>query len=117
MKGNEIEKNDKHFRLYLAGLLPDLSYYEYRHINKRERENGRDRYRFRLREIMDNEKAEVLSREDAKRTEADNVHHTACFVENLDGHELFDSLFNFENEEQGECLLKIGEEAQTLITE
>lgn len=117
LKGNEIEKNDKHFRLYLAGLLPDLSYYEYRHISKRERENGRDRYRFRLREIMDNEKAEVQEREDARKAEADNIHNTACFVEEFDSHQLFDSLFFFDNEEQGECLLKIGEEAQTLITE
>lgn len=117
LKGNEIERNDKHFRLYIAGLLHDLTYYEYKYISKQERENGRDRFRFRLREIMDNERVEVQEREQAKKSKADNVHHMACFVEHLDDHQLFNSLFVFGNEEQGECLLKIGDEAQTLITE
>lgn len=117
LKGNEIERNDKHFRLYIAGLLHDLTYYEYKYISKLERENGRDRFRFRLREIVDNEKVEVQQREQSKRSKADNVHHMACFVEHLDDHQLFNSLFVFSNEEQGECLLKIGDEAQTLIAE
>jgi hypothetical protein len=117
LKGNEIQKNDKHFRIYIAGLLPSLTYYEYKYVSRQEAENGRDRFRFRLREIMDNEKVEVQQREQTKQSKADNIHHMACFVEHLDSHQLFDSLFNFESEEQGECLLKIGEEAETLITE
>lgn len=117
LKGNEIEKNDKYFRLYIAGLLQDLTYYEYKYISKQERENGRDRYRFRLREIMDNEKSEVQQREQAKKSKADNIHNAACFVEYLDDHQLFDSLFQFDSEDQGNCLLKIGDEAQTLIAE
>jgi hypothetical protein len=117
LKGNEIEKNDKHFRLYIAGLLPDLTYYEYKHISKIEREEGKDRFRFKLREVMDNEKGEVQERERQKKSNADNVHHTACFVEHLDGYQLFDSLFWFESDDQGECLLKIGDEAQALIDE
>lgn len=117
LKGNAVEKNDKHFRLYIAGLLPDLTYYEYKYISKREREEGKDRFRFKLREIMDNEKPEVLEREHLKKSKADHIHHTECFVENLDSLQLFDSLFVFDNEEQGECLLKIGDEAENLIAE
>jgi len=117
LKGNEIEKNDRHFRQYIAGLLPDLTYYEYKHISKKEREEGKDRFRFKLREIMDNEKFEVQERERLKQAKADNIHHMACFIEHLDDHQLFDSLFFFENDEQGEALLLIGEEAEILVTE
>jgi hypothetical protein len=117
LKGNEIEKNDKHFRLYIAGLLPDLTYYEYKHISKREREEGKDRFRFKLREIVDNEKSEVLERERLKQATADNIHHMACFVEQLDDHQLFDSLFHFENPDHGESLLKIGDDANNLVVE
>ncbi|CAG9801990.1 unnamed protein product [Chironomus riparius] len=117
LKGNEIEKNDRHFRQYISGLLPDLTYYEYKHISKKEREEGKDRFRFKLREIMDNEKFEVQERERLKQAKADNIHHMACFVEHLDDHQLFDSLFYFENDEQGEALLQIGEEAEILVSE
>ncbi|KAG5681171.1 hypothetical protein PVAND_010629 [Polypedilum vanderplanki] len=117
LKGNEIEKNDKHFRLYIAGLLPDLTYYEYRHINKLEREEGKDRFRFKLREIVDNEKFEVQERERIKQATADRIHHTACFVEDFDDDQLFQSLFVFTNDGQGQCLLEIGEEANNLRDE
>lgn len=112
-----MEKNDKFFRLYIAGLLPDLTYYEYKHISKEEREEGKDRFRFKLREIMDNEKAEVQDRERMAKEREDNAHLTNCFVEYLDKHQLFDVLFCFDNDEQGKCLLAIGNEAQILISE
>lgn len=66
---------------------------------------------------MDNEKAEVEGRERIAREKEENIHLMKCFVENLDNHQLFDSLFVFDNEDQGECLLKIGGEVQNLIAE
>ena len=117
LKGNEVEKNDKFFRIFIAGLLPELSYYEYKYISREERDEGKDRFRFKLREIMDNEKAEVLDREQMVKDRADNIHLTACFVENFDKHQLFESLFQFDNEDQGECLLDIGGEEKNLIAE
>lgn len=117
LKGNEVEKNDKFFRIYIAGLLPELSYYEYKYITKEERDEGKDRFRFKLREIMDNEKVEVLDRERMVKDKADHIHLTECFVEHFDKHQLFESLFRFDNEEQGECLLDIGGEEKNLIAE
>lgn len=117
MKGNEVEKADKFFRIFIAGLLPDLTYYEYKYVSKEERDEGKDRFRFKLREIMDNEKAEVQEREQAAKSKEDNIHLTACFVENFDQHQLFDSLFVFDNEDQGDCLLNIGEEQKNLVAE
>lgn len=117
LKGNDVERNDKFFRIFIAGLLPELTYYEYKYVSKAERDEGKDRFRFKLREIMDNEKSEVQEREQFAKNKEVNIHLTACFVEHLDGHQLFDSLFVFDNEDQGNCLLNIGEEEKTLIAE
>jgi hypothetical protein len=59
----------------------------------------------------------VQERERMKKATADHIHHTACFVENLDDDQLFESLFIFSHEDEGQCLLKIGEEADNLISE
>lgn len=117
MKGNPIEKGDKFFRIFVAGLLPHLTYYENMHISRDQRDEGKDRFRFVLRGIMDDEKAEVEDRERLAREKDENIHLAKCFVENLDKHQLFDSLFVFDNEEQGDCLLNIGGEEKNLIAE
>lgn len=97
--------------------MPDLTYYEYKYISKEERDEGKDRFRFKLREIMDNEKIEVQEREQFTRDKLNNVHLMECFVEQLDVHQLFESLFCFDNQDQGLCLLNIGDEGKNLITE
>lgn len=112
-----MEKDEKFFRIYIAGLLPQLTYYENKYISREERDEGKDRFRFKLREIMDNEKAEVIERERVAREKEENVHFTKCFVEDLDKDQLFDSLFIFDNPEQGECLMRIGGEEKNLISE
>lgn len=117
LKGNAVEKSEKFFRIFIAGLLPQLTYYENKYISKEERDEGKDRFRFKLREIMDTEKVEVQERERIALDREKNVHLTKCFVEHLDKDQLFESLFWFENEEQGECLLNIGGEEKTLIAE
>lgn len=117
LKGNAVETNDRFFRIFIAGLLPDLTYYEYKYISKEERNEGKDRFRFKLREIMDNEKVEVLEREQMAKDKKNNIHLTECFVENFDKDQLFESLFVFDSEEQGHCLLNIGGEEKSLIAE
>lgn len=117
LKGNEIEKGDKFFRIYIAGLLPQLTYYENKYISKVHRDEGRDRFRFKLREIMDDEKFEVVERERIAREHEENIHLKKCFVEHLDKDQLFDSLFVFDSDDQGECLLDIGGEEKNLIAE
>lgn len=98
-------------------MLPDLTYYEYKYISKEERDEGKDRFRFKLREIMDNEKVEVLEREQDAKDRENNIHLTACFVDNFDKDQLFDSLFVFDSDDQGQCLLNIGGEEKNLIAE
>jgi Leucine Rich repeats (2 copies) len=117
MKGNELEKNEDFFRIYIAGLLPQLTYYENKYISKEERNEGRDRFRFEWREIMDFEKVEVQERERTVKEKVENLHYTKCFVEDLDKQQLLDSLFVFDSEDQGECLLNIGGEEKNLIAE
>ena len=117
LKGNDVEKNEKFFRIFIAGLLPQLTYYENKYISREERDEGKDRFRFKLREIMDNEKAEVQDREHFALDKEKTIHLRKCFVEDLDKDQLFNSLFVFDNEEQGECLLKIGGEEKNLISE
>lgn len=97
--------------------MPQLTYYQNKYISKVERDEGKDRFRFKLREIMDAEKVEVQERERFSREREENIHFTECFIEHLDQDQLFDSFFVFENEEQGECLLNIGGEEKMLKTE
>lgn len=117
LKGNPVERDDKFFRIYIGGLLPDLTYYEYRHIGKVEREEGKDRFRFKLREIMDNERVEVQEREKRTKDNLDFIHYSECFVEHLDKSQLFESLFDFSSEDEGKSLLMLNGEEQVLIAE
>jgi hypothetical protein len=117
LKGNPVEQNDTFFRIYIAGLLPDLTYYEYKHVSKVEREEGKDRFRFKLREIMDNEKLEIQEREKKIKDNLDFIHFSNCYVEDLDKNQLFESLFMFENEDEGKHLLKLNGEEDMLISE
>lgn len=98
-------------------MLPQLTYYQNKYISKVERNEGKDRFRFKLREIMDAEKVEVEERERIAREREENIHFSECFIEQLDNDQLFTSLFVFENEEQGECLLNIGGEEKILKSE
>lgn len=103
--------------MFIGALLPNLTYYEYKYISKEERDEGKDRFQFQLFEVMNNEKIEVQEREQSARDKLNLVHLMECFVEQLDQHQLFESLFCFENEDQGSCLVNIGEEGQNLISE
>lgn len=66
---------------------------------------------------MDNEKLEVLDREQKAKDKENNIHLSACFVENFDKDQLFESLFVFDGDDQGKCLLNIGGEEKSLISE
>ncbi len=115
LKGNEIERRDRHFRIFIAGLLPNLHYYENVYITKAEREEGRDRFRFKLRDITDKEATELVSRDFEAKERENEIHSTKCFVENFN--QLFNSLFQFDSVDEGGCLLEIGEDADLLVEE
>lgn len=58
---------------------------------------------------------EIRKRERAEQELADEVRLSSCFVEFLNENQLFESMF--ENDENGKILRLIGDEAQELINE
>ncbi|XP_062706990.1 dynein regulatory complex subunit 3-like [Aedes albopictus] len=109
------EDKDKPLRLYVACLLPHLKYYQYVLIKPEEREAGKDIYTRELQDILENEKFEIIERERIAKEKADEVYLSKSFVEHLNGHRLFESLFI--EDPDGEALLAIGEDAVELKNE
>lgn len=68
-----------------------------------------------LQDILENEKFEIVERERIAKEKADEVYLSKSFVEHLNGHQLFESLFI--DDPDGEALLAIGEDAVELKNE
>uniref|UniRef100_A0A182JCY1 Dynein axonemal assembly factor 1 homolog n=1 Tax=Anopheles atroparvus TaxID=41427 RepID=A0A182JCY1_ANOAO len=105
----------KPLRLYLATLLPQLKYYEYILIRPKERDTGKEIFQRELLDILELERIEIIERTNAANERDDEVRLSKSFVEHLNGHQLFDSLF--EGDSEGEALLSIGSEAMDLKDE
>lgn len=114
MEGNPIAFNpDIPIRIYVAAFLPQLKYYNYICIKNSERTTGAEMFRRELREIVENEQGEIAERELNEKSIADEIRLSDSFVEFLNEHQLFYSLF--ENNAEGKILMMIGEEAQDLF--
>lgn len=110
MEDNPIANNPEiPLRIYLAACLPHLKYYNYICIKSNEIEAGSEMFRRELREIEENEKDELAAREKFEKSASDEIRLSECFVEFLNEHQLFDSLF--ENDPDGTTLMMIGDEA------
>lgn len=64
---------------------------------------------------METEKIEINEREKIAKEKDDEVHLSACFVEHLNNHQLFESFF--EDDLSGKALLSIGKEANELLNQ
>lgn len=64
---------------------------------------------------MEKEADEKLEEDAQAAEEADHVFYTTCYVEYLNGHQFFLSLF--EHDPEGQALLKIGEAVQDIYKE
>lgn len=64
---------------------------------------------------MELEKYEIVERERSAKEKADEVYLSKSFVEHLNGHQLFSSLFT--GDPDGEALLAIGNDALELKNE
>ncbi|XP_058126128.1 dynein regulatory complex subunit 3-like [Anopheles ziemanni] len=106
------QDTSKPLRLYLATLLPQLKYYEYILVRPNERDAGKDIFQRELIDILEHERIEIIERTNAAKERDDEVRLSKSFVEHLNGHQLFDSLF--EGDSEGEALLSIGSEAMDL---
>ncbi|XP_055597477.1 dynein regulatory complex subunit 3 [Uranotaenia lowii] len=116
MADNPIALDEsKPLRLYVACVLPQLKYYQYVLITPEERENGKTTFSRELQDIFEQEKNEIQERERTAREKADEIYLSSSFVEYLNAHQLFDSLF--EDDPDGSALMAIGEDALELKTE
>ncbi|XP_063919668.1 dynein regulatory complex subunit 3-like isoform X1 [Zophobas morio] len=93
------------FRLFIAAFLPHLVYYEYKLIYDMERELGQEIFGSKLRQLLESEEREREARMQIDKEIADAALHASSFVEYLNTHHLFDSLFL--NDDDGKHLLLI----------
>ncbi|XP_053662638.1 dynein regulatory complex subunit 3 [Anopheles marshallii] len=102
----------KPLRLYLATLLPQLKYYEYILIRPTERDAGKEKFQRELIDILEHERVEIIERTNAAKERDDEIRLSKSFVEHLNSHQLFESLF--QGDPEGAALLSIGAEAVDL---
>nr|DAA06417.1 TPA_inf: protein phosphatase [Drosophila ananassae] len=116
LEGNPIAKK-KDFCLlkYVIAILPKLNYYEYTFIKNELREESTSIFYRELREIEDKQEKEIQTRELHEREMSEAKRLASSFVEHLDGHQLFDSLWR--GDEDGRILMLVGLQAQELSDE
>ncbi|KAK7497342.1 hypothetical protein BaRGS_00011386 [Batillaria attramentaria] len=90
------------YRLYAAAILPHLVYLDYRLLDDDVRRKGYDRYQIQVEEILDNERKAAAAQEEAEKEAADFAYHSAAFIPNLNGPQLFEAMY--ENDEEGKIL-------------
>ncbi|XP_058984362.1 dynein regulatory complex subunit 3 isoform X2 [Musca domestica] len=116
LEGNPLAQESE-FSLsdYIAAILPKLKYYEYVAIGDEQRESARRRFYRELREIETNEEMELQARSQKLREEENAKRLSVSFVEHLNEHQLYESLWN--GDEDGRILMMIGEAANDLAEE
>ncbi|KAL5278736.1 LRRC48 family protein [Megaselia abdita] len=116
LEGNPIAENsEKPLRVYIAAVLPNLKYYNYTYLKDEEREKGQEQFARELREIYTAEEDEIEYRAKKAKAKEDEERLSSSFVEWLNEHQLFESLW--EGDEDGDALCQIGEEADELVKE
>ncbi|KAH8393167.1 hypothetical protein KR200_008090 [Drosophila serrata] len=116
LEGNPIAKMpDFPLSLYVTAILPQLNYYEYVFIKAETRAEAQKRFYRELREIEDKQEREIqgLATEEREMAEAERL--ASSFVEHLDGHQLYESLWRDDN--NGRILMLVGTPAQELTEE
>ncbi|KAH8255536.1 hypothetical protein KR038_005241 [Drosophila bunnanda] len=116
LEGNPIAKMpDFPLSLYVTAILPQLNYYEYVFIKAETREEAQKRFYRELREIEDKQEREIqgLATEEREMAEAERL--ASSFVEHLDGHQLYESLWR--DDDNGCILMLVGTSAQELTEE
>ncbi|KAH8385843.1 hypothetical protein KR200_001938 [Drosophila serrata] len=116
LEGNPIAKKTNFSLLkYIIAILPKLNYYDYTYIKSELREEACAQYYRELREIEDKQEKEIQSREILEKNEAEAERLASSFVEHLDGHQLFQSLWD--GDEDGRVLMLVGSQALELADE
>ncbi|KAH8279750.1 hypothetical protein KR054_003975 [Drosophila jambulina] len=116
LEGNPIAKMpDFPLSLYVTAILPQLNYYEYVFIKAETRDKAQKRFYRELREIEDKQEREIqgLATEEREMAEAERL--ASSFVEHLDRHQLYESLWR--DDDNGRILMLVGTPAQELTEE
>lgn len=80
-------------RQVVSAYLPNLKYYNYTHISTEEREEATKEFSRELRELNERESQEITRQREQEVLANERIHHFECFIENLEGHDLFNKLF------------------------
>ncbi|XP_070854184.1 dynein regulatory complex subunit 3 isoform X2 [Drosophila suzukii] len=116
LEGNPIaRKPNINLLKYVTAVLPQLNYYEYTFIKNELREEACALHYRELREIEDKQEKEIQLRESQDREQSEAKRLASSFVEHLDGHQLFDTLWR--GDEDGRVLMLVGIQAQELADE
>ncbi|XP_047109570.1 dynein regulatory complex subunit 3-like [Schistocerca piceifrons] len=111
MDGNPCADIDG-FAEFVYACLPKLVYYHYRYIHPRDKESAREKYSDTIVALEKTEAEAQVHIEQQREEEQKSELYSAAFVEQLDSDQLFNSLY--EGDEEGKALLKIGDEALEL---
>ncbi|XP_033250255.1 dynein regulatory complex subunit 3 isoform X1 [Drosophila miranda] len=116
LEGNPVAKRtDFCLLLYVIAILPKLNYYEYTFIKNELREEACALFHRELREVEDKQEQEIQSRELEELEQSEAKRLASSFVEHLDGHQLFESLWR--GDEDGRILMLVGQQAVELADE
>ncbi|EDW37693.1 GL15629, partial [Drosophila persimilis] len=116
LEGNPVAKRtDFCLLLYVIAILPKLNYYEYTFIKNELREEACALFYRELREVEDKQEQEIQSRELEELEQSEAKRLASSFVEHLDGHQLFESLWR--GDEDGRILMLVGQQAVELADE
>ncbi|TRY98968.1 hypothetical protein DNTS_001235 [Danionella cerebrum] len=92
LSGNPI-CDDKRYKTFVTAYLPDLVYLDYRLLDEQTHESASVEYQYAIEEMQQNELQEQQAIDAQKIKDEEFQLHKDAFVENLNGPQLFQSLF------------------------
>ncbi|XP_030231369.1 dynein regulatory complex subunit 3 isoform X2 [Gadus morhua] len=99
LAGNPLAQ-EANYKLFIAAYLSDLAYLDYRLLNGETKKQAFAKYQYAIEEIRHNELQTLKATEAEQKRQEELQQHQEAFVENLNGSELFDSMFAQDPEAQ-----------------
>ncbi|KAL1129215.1 hypothetical protein AAG570_013744 [Ranatra chinensis] len=98
---------EEDFRLRIVTFVPQLIYYEYVRIRDEERERGKEKYGYELRQLNEEDRLIREEEEAAIRKSEWEAHLSRAFVLGLEGDHLYEAMFS--DDPDGQNFKLIGE--------
>ncbi|CAL8313634.1 unnamed protein product [Arctogadus glacialis] len=99
LAGNPLAQ-EANYKLFIAAYLSDLAYLDYRLLNGETKKQAFAKYQYAIEEIRHNELQTLKATEAEQKRQEELQQHQEAFVENLNGSQLFDSMFAQDPEAQ-----------------